>query len=313
MNNSKGMSVTVELLEGRTMMSAAPIHPALVVDATAKAATTVKAAPKATAVKTAAITTTTTTIALSADPAVTDPTITYENFASDPLFSSAGPSPADVNQGYVGDCYFLSTLASVAKLDPSLIRKDVVANGDGTFTVDFMNGKTTNQVRVNADLPVWPDGQLAYAGLGVQNSLWVAVVEKAFAVYRTHSDSYASIGGGWMNEVFSDLGLKSQTIIAVSATATALSNLIKADVKANDFVTYATGDSIAGTAPLVADHAYMIDGVNTDAHGNVISIRLRNPWGNGGPAVDGAFDDGYVTITPAQALADMSGMVVAVA
>jgi len=309
MSNTKGMSVTVELLEGRTMMSAAPIHPALVVDATAKVATTVKAAPKA-AVKTAAVTT---TIALSADPAVTDPTIKYENFANDPLFSSAGPTPADVNQGYVGDCYFLSTLASVAKLDPSLIRKDVVANGDGTFTVDFLNGKTQNQIRVNADLPVWPGGELAYAGLGVQNSLWVAVVEKAFAVYRTHSDSYASIGGGWMSEVFSDLGVQSQTIVAVSATATALSNLIKADVKTGDFLTYATGDSIAGSAPLVADHAYMIDGVNTDAHGNVISIRLRNPWGNGGPAVDGAFDDGYVTVTPAQALADMSGMVVGLA
>jgi hypothetical protein len=309
MINGKGMSVTVELLEGRTMMSAAPIHPAIVVDATAKAATTVKAAPKTTnaAVKTAAKTA---TIAISADPTVTDPTITYENFASDPLFSSAGPSPADVNQGYVGDCYFLSTLSSVAKLDPSLIRKDVVANGDGTFTVDFMSGKTTNQIRVNADLPVWPGGELAYAGLGVQNSLWVAVVEKAFAVYHTHSDSYASIGGGWMTEVFSDLGVQSQTIVA-AATATALSNLIKADVKANDFLTYATGDSIAGTAPLVADHAYMIDGVNTDAHGNVISIRLRNPWGNGGPAVDGASDDGYVTITPAQALANMSGIVVA--
>ena len=311
MSNTKGMSVTVELLEGRTMMSAAPTHPAIVVDATAKAATTVKAAPKATkaAVKTAAVTA---TIALSADPTVTDPTIQYENFANDPLFSSAGPTPADVNQGYVGDCYFLSTLASVAKLDPSLIRKDVVANGDGTFTVDFLNGKTQNQIRVNADLPVWPGGELAYAGLGVQNSLWVAVVEKAFAVYRTHSDSYASIGGGWMNEVFSDLGLKNETIIA-AATATVLSNLIKADVKAGDFVTYATDDSIVGGAPLIADHAYMIDGVNTDAHGNVISIRLRNPWGNGGPAVDGAFDDGYVTITPAQALADMSGMVVGLA
>jgi hypothetical protein len=307
MSNTKGMSVAVEPLEGRTMMSAAPVHPAIVVDATAKAATTVKAAPKAnnTTVKT-------TTIALSADPTVTDPTIKYENFASDPLFSSAGPSPADVNQGYVGDCYFLSTLASVAKLDPSLITKDVVANGDGTFTVDFMNGRTQNPIRVNADLPVWPDGQLAYAGLGVQNSLWVAVVEKAFAVYRTHSDSYASIGAGWMSEVFSDLGIQSQTLIT-AASATALSNLIKADVKTGDFLTYATGDSIAGSAPLIADHAYMVDGVNTDAHGNVISIRLRNPWGNGGPAIDGAFDDGYVTITPAQALADMSGMVVGLA
>src|ERR1700722_2983891 len=146
MKNTKGTSVTLELLEGRTMMSAAPSHPALMVDATVKATTTVKATAKVTK---AAVT----AVAISADPTVTDPSIKYENFASDPLFSSAGPTPADVNQGYVGDCYFLSTLSSVAKLDPSLIRKDVIANGDGTFTVDFTNGKTQNQIRVNADLP----------------------------------------------------------------------------------------------------------------------------------------------------------------
>src|SRR5271170_1308837 len=242
----KGTSVMMELLEGRTMMSAAPLKPALVVDTTANAATTVKAAPKVTAaaVKAAAKVA---ALAISADPTVTDPTITYENFANDPLFSSTGPSPADVNQGYIGDCYFLSTLSSVAKLDPSLIRKDVVANGDGTFTVDFLNGKTQNQIRVNADLPVWPDGQLAYAGLGAGNSLWVAVMEKAFAVYRTNADSYASIAGGWMTEVFSDLGVASNTIVS-TATATVLANLIKADVKAKDFVTYATGNSIVGGA-----------------------------------------------------------------
>jgi Calpain family cysteine protease len=307
MKSSKGISVSVELLEGRTMMSASPIKPAILVDAAPKAVTTATVAPKTTkaAVKAAAA------LAISADPTVTDPSISYENFAKDPLFSSNGPTPADVNQGYVGDCYFLSTLASVAKLDPSLIRKDVVANGDGTFTVNFANGKTTTQVRVNADLPVWSDGQLAYGGLGTGNSLWVAVMEKAFAVYRTHADTYASIAGGWMTEVFSDLGLQSKSIIA-AASATALANLIKADVKAKDFVTFATDDTITGNAPLVADHAYMIDGVNTDAKGNVISIRLRNPWGNAGPAIDGSFDDGYVTISPTQALENMSGMVVAV-
>jgi hypothetical protein len=304
MSNTKGMSVSVELLEGRTMMSVSPIHAAITVDATPKAAVTAKPAVKA-AVKA------TTVLAVSADPAVTDPTIKYENFASDPLFASNGPTPADVNQGYIGDCYFLSTLGSVAKLDPILIRQDVVANGDGTFDVKFLNGKTATEVRVNADLPVWPDGQLAYAGLGVQNSLWVAITEKAFAVYRNQAQSYAAISGGWMTEVFSDLGLKSGSIFA-AASATALGNLIKADAKANDFLTYATNDTIVAGAPLVADHAYMIDGVNTDAKGNVVSIRMRNPWGNGGPAIDGAFDDGYVTVTVAQALNNMSGMVVAV-
>ena len=47
-----------------------------------------------------------------------------------------------------------------------------------------------------------------------------------------------------------------------------------------------------------------------DKKGRPVSIRLRNPWGVDGAGHDGA-DDGYVTITAAQMLKNMSGVVVA--
>ena len=47
-----------------------------------------------------------------------------------------------------------------------------------------------------------------------------------------------------------------------------------------------------------------------DASGNVISITLRNPWGVDGAGNDGN-NDGYVTITPAQAFAGYLGVTVA--
>jgi hypothetical protein len=293
----QGMSrshVTFETLENRTMMSVAPtVHAVVVKNALVK----------------------TITVPLQADPAVTDPSITYKSFADAPLFSSAGPKPDDIKQGYIGDCFFLSTLASVAKISPNIIRNDITTGADGTYTVKFMTAaKRPEYVRVDADLPVWSGiggggGNLAYAGLGAQGSVWVAVMEKAYAEFRTHSHSYASIDGGWMTEAFSALGLASNSVYW-AANSTSLMNLVNAQVKAKHFATFATGDTITGDAPLIADHAYEIDSIQYDAKGRPVSIRLRNPWGVDGAGHDGA-DDGYVTITAAQMLKNMSGVVVA--
>src|SRR5438552_1663293 len=41
----------------------------------------------------------------------------------------------DINQGQVGDCYFLSALAEEASKNPGWIKQLVRARGDGTFDV----------------------------------------------------------------------------------------------------------------------------------------------------------------------------------
>ena len=85
------------------------------------------------------------------DPS-TDGAYTYHSFASNPLFSDAGPRPDDVIQGDVGDCYFLSVLSSVAKVDPMLIKQSIVDLGDGTFAVQFTRDEKQIFIRVDADL-----------------------------------------------------------------------------------------------------------------------------------------------------------------
>ena len=45
---------------------------------------------------------------------------------TDPLFATDGPSIDDIAQGQTGDCYFLATLASIAKLDPMQIQQSIV-------------------------------------------------------------------------------------------------------------------------------------------------------------------------------------------
>lgn len=61
---------------------------------------------------------------------------TYQ-VASGVLWASNGPSFEDMDQGYAGDCYFLSSLASTVSTSPQSIRDMFIDNGNGTYTIRF--------------------------------------------------------------------------------------------------------------------------------------------------------------------------------
>jgi hypothetical protein len=50
-----------------------------------------------------------------------------------------GVSYNDVDQGQLGDCSFMASLASVAALDPNFIYEMITDNHDGTYTVRLYN------------------------------------------------------------------------------------------------------------------------------------------------------------------------------
>jgi hypothetical protein len=262
-------------------------------------ATATKAVKAAAAAKKASATAT--------QPATTN-NATYADFSNNPLFSSAGPSENDIYQGQIGDCFFLSVLSSVAKIDSAKINQTVLDMGDGTYLVQFSKGTSNVFVHVDGQLPVLSNGQLDYAGLGAQGSIWVAIVEKAYASFRGTTSSYASINGGWMSESYSALGESSSSFYGGTG-ATALVATIQSAQAAGQSVTYGTV-TVANGAPLIAGHAYTVDAVNVDGQGNVVSVRLRNPWGVDGAGNDG-HNDGYVTVTAQQLYASMAGIVTA--
>ena len=241
------------------------------------------------------------------DPGVGDPLYTYRRFADHPLFASAGPTGDDVAQGMIGDCYLMAPLLSVAELDPTRIRESVVDLGDGTYAVQFGPGRAKKYVHVDGDLPVWPDDRMpAYAALGAEGSMWVAVIEKAYAMYRRGgARGYAGLDGGWMREAYAALGMPGRTIFTNSGDL--LARFLQSELAAGRSVTYATDEPAAG-APLVGSHAYAVVGVDLDSAGNPVGIRLRNPWAVDGEGSDGA-DDGYVTVTAHQAVASLMGVV----
>ena len=231
---------------------------------------------------------------VTAQPAVTDKAISYKNYSTLPLFSDAGPSANDIVQGYVGDCWFLSSLAATAKVNPDKIANTVVDLGDGTYAVQFNKNGVNTFVKVDANLPTWYN-QAAYASTKGNNGtsqLWVAIIEKAMATFNGKTASYKNIDGGWMTTAFNALGMTSTDIYGFNATE--LGTQIKNAVNAGKAVTLGI-DNVPTGAALIGGHAYTVENVNVDANGKVTSVTLRNPWGVDGAGNDGK-NDGYVTI-----------------
>lgn len=231
-------------------------------------------------------------------------------FANNPLFSKAGPKMDDVTQGQLGDCYVLAGAAAIAHDSPNVLQDNMVDFNDGTFGVRM----GSKYYRVDSDLPVasktstTPD----YAKLGAGNSMWVAVLEKVFAHYRTGANSYASIAGGNGVEINRAFGATSSGLKDLSSysSATAMANDIASKVKGDQAVSISFyGDDKGkkkpvGGIPIYTGHAYTVSSVEKNAAGAIVSITLRNPHGNnwefnGKPGVNGA----YITLTPRQIFA----------
>ncbi|HZL38003.1 MAG TPA: C2 family cysteine protease [Tepidisphaeraceae bacterium] len=233
----------------------------------------------------------------------------YAGYTGDPLFSDAGPSADDVLQGDVGDCYLLAVFSSVAKIDPQKIRQSILDLGDGTYAVRFEQNNHDVYVRVDSQLATWnDDNSVTYAKLGAQSSLWVALMEKAWTYVHTLAHTYDSISAGWMDEAYAALGAQPTSVYSADSAASLMS-IVKQQLDAGHSVTLGTQTAPANSS-ILSDHAYSVDSVTLNARGDVTALRLRNPWGIDGAGNDG-LDDGYVTVTPAQAYAAFAGIVYA--
>jgi hypothetical protein len=89
----------------------------------------------------------------------------------------------------------------------------------------------------------------------------------------------------------------SSTFSNANTLATTLSTLLSQ----NQAVCVATS---ATPSTLTQKHEYMVDRIFTDSLGRKM-VTLRNPWAYDGPGGDST-DDGYVTLTVASLLKDMT-------
>jgi hypothetical protein len=239
---------------------------------------------------------------------------TYVNVADEPLFGAGGPSMNDVGQSFLGDCYFMASVAAIARADPTAIRRLIRQNTDGTYDVAFHAHRREVDVHVDGWIPGDEfDGVLGayYGQLGHDNSAWVAILEKAYAVFTSPkgAPSYQRINaGGVPSYVFADLGCSSdQTFYSraydpaygyglqvhgaiVQSTAAMTTGLERALSVGKGVCISTIDQDVAG--PLRQTHEYSVISITTDSSGQQM-INLRDPQG-GDP------NHGYISFTAQQ-------------
>ena len=206
--------------------------------------------------------------------------------AGAPLFNNGGPSYLDVEQGAVGDCWLMASLAEVAARDPQDIRNmftydgTTVDNGAtvGLYTVRFFNTSgSAVYVQVDTELP---SGGEYYDhvdnDLGTQ-VLWVALAEKAYAVanglgYVTTSheyqNSYNALDGGWPSWALQAITGKPAGDYSINST-----NLVS-DWNSGDLIVLCT--STPTSSYIVGSHCYAVVGYNASSSQ---PFEVFNPWG----------------------------------
>lgn len=188
----------------------------------------------------------------------------------------------DIQQGQIGDCYFMSAVAAVAKTNPEAIKKLIKAKGDGSFDVtlyakgDRLALKPTI-INVKPDFVTDKNGNPIYADKG-DNELWVMLLEKAYA--KMHG-GYDDIGeGGYIEDGLEAItGQDAKYYMMYKYDAKSIKELMVEGLKAGKPMTAATKGSgekkttlDSGTV-IYKGHAYSVEKIS----GN--NIEMRNPWG----------------------------------
>jgi hypothetical protein len=202
-----------------------------------------------------------------------------------------GVAFTDIDQGSLGDCYFVGALSAVARQSPQAIEDMFTDNEDGTFTVRFFNKKSADYVTVNRFLPIhadvfaWNYGRANYAGFGgtfdsESNELWVALAEKAYVQLseagwtgQSASNDYAGIAFGFANIVMSQLTGDKAAKLSLKGSDSAIVN----PFLAGNAITFATRTTGLDKG-VVDNHIYVLVGYDAATE----TFRLYNPWGKDG-------------------------------
>ncbi|MBE8232436.1 MAG: hypothetical protein HAW67_01785 [Endozoicomonadaceae bacterium] len=198
----------------------------------------------------------------------------------------------DPIQGYLGDCYFIAALSSVAWARPYVIVNMVRPSGWGNEespihrTLFYKNGSGSAQaVDVSEKVPVSKTSHgWVYAKSLDSNEIWPAVMEKAYAKWKTGNTTdypnYAPIAGGDPVMSCAELIRGRRTYKSNSQFS---ANNLWSFVRSHSLSRRTINPMVAWTsknypnAKVVGGHAYSVLG--WDYYKGEKYIVLRNPWG----------------------------------
>ena len=198
-----------------------------------------------------------------------------------------GVSINDIQQGELGDCYFLSSLAALAEF-PARVQKIFITqtvNTPGCYCLSpYAMGQKIN-VTLDENVPVNNDNQCIFAGPSGEE-IWALLLEKAWAKVN---GSYANIESGNEKEALHFLTgapTKEVTHNKLKSPDVLWEKLIDA-VERNHIMTASCGgtgrpDDEYDKLGLITGHAYsLLHAQEITNNGNKVRlVQLRNPWGS---------------------------------
>jgi len=192
--------------------------------------------------------------------------------------------PTDIEQGELGDCWFLSALAVLSE-NPVLLEHLLLTkkyNATGAYQLMFCKSGHWTTVTIDDHFPITDWGGLAFSN-AKRKQLWVPLIEKAYAKLY---GSYEAIRGGHVHEALADLtGVPCESVRL--DTIDADSDLIFARLVSFRQSGFLMGASCGNSEQnpqlfsgvgLRMNHAYSLLDVRIE-HGHKL-VKLRNPWGS---------------------------------
>lgn len=201
-----------------------------------------------------------------------------------------GISHDDVDQNWIGDCYFLSALAAVAKANPSAIENLIDGpKADGSYDVTLYErggflymSRNPTVVNVHPRTLESSDGRTT-VGLG-DGELWVLLVERAFAELNGgydeineggHADDALEVITGDDATTKNLSSMNNEELVAfVQGRLDAHKALTTSSISADEG---SKKEIAAGSANIHTNHAYYIISITSS------EITVRNPHNNSTP------------------------------
>jgi calpain-15 len=190
--------------------------------------------------------------------------------------------PNDIQQGAIGNCYFLSALAALAEFPTRIQRLFDTQEYEaaGVYAVYMCDVGEIKAYVVDDYFPISTLGKPAFSGPKVErgtSELWVVLLEKAWA---KRFGCYYAISEGVTNDVLRDFtGAPCEDI--PTHVEELWSVLVLADAK-KFIITASSGEgSAAAELGLINLHAYSVIRVDEVPYqdGFARVLQIRNPWG----------------------------------